>query len=56
MQPISRLTHHPAIQTMLNGMVARMPALVDLAIAVQQIPAPTFAEQDRAKFVQQRFE
>lgn len=35
------------------------PALVDrtldLAIKIQQIPAPTFAEQERAAFIQQQF-
>jgi len=35
------------------------PALIhrtlDLAVDIQQIPAPTFAEQERAKFIQQQF-
>lgn len=56
MPSISRLTQHPAVKTILDSMVARLPALVDLAIAVQQIPAPTFAEQVRADFVQWQFE
>ena len=29
--------------------------LIDLAIAIQQIPAPTFAESARADFVQEKF-
>lgn len=28
---------------------------LDLAVAIQQIPAPTFAEQERAKFIQKQF-
>ncbi|MEA3439317.1 MAG: M20/M25/M40 family metallo-hydrolase [Chloroflexota bacterium] len=32
-----------------------IPRLVDLAIAIQQIPAPTFQERQRAEYIQQRF-
>jgi len=32
-----------------------IPKLLDQAIMIQQIPAPTFAEQDRASFVRDRF-
>jgi acetylornithine deacetylase/succinyl-diaminopimelate desuccinylase-like protein len=34
---------------------ASLNRLVDLAIAIQQIPAPTFEEQSRASFVLERF-
>ncbi len=32
-----------------------IPRLLDLAIAIQQIPAPTFHEAERAEFVRARF-
>jgi acetylornithine deacetylase/succinyl-diaminopimelate desuccinylase-like protein len=32
-----------------------IPRLLDLAIAIQQIPAPTFHETERARFVRSRF-
>lgn len=33
-----------------------VPPLLDLAVEIQQIPAPTFHEYERAAFVRQRFE
>ncbi|MBN1149471.1 MAG: M20/M25/M40 family metallo-hydrolase [Anaerolineales bacterium] len=32
-----------------------VPRVVDLAVAIQQIPAPTFAEKQRGAFIQERF-
>jgi acetylornithine deacetylase/succinyl-diaminopimelate desuccinylase-like protein len=32
-----------------------IPRLLDLAVAIQQIPAPTFQEMERAEFVRSRF-
>ncbi|MBK9051911.1 MAG: M20/M25/M40 family metallo-hydrolase [Chloroflexi bacterium] len=55
METLSYLTHNPPVKNALNGLLARIPNLVDLAIAIQQIPAPTFAEAARADFVQARF-
>lgn len=55
MSLISHLTQQPTLRKTLEGVDTRLPALVDLAIAIQQIPAPTFAEQLRADFVQQQF-
>jgi acetylornithine deacetylase/succinyl-diaminopimelate desuccinylase-like protein len=37
---------------MMTDLISR---LLDLAIAIQQIPAPTFHEQERAEFVRDRF-
>lgn len=56
MELISRLVQHPTLQSMLDRLPACLPALVDLAITIQQIPAPTFEEKARAQFVQQFFE
>ncbi len=38
-----------------NIMDALINRLIELAITIQQIPAPTFHEQQRAQFVRQRF-
>jgi acetylornithine deacetylase/succinyl-diaminopimelate desuccinylase-like protein len=36
-------------------MIDLLSRILDLAVEIQQIPAPTFSESARAKFVQQRF-
>ena len=32
-----------------------VPRVLDLAVAIQQIPAPTFNERQRGAFIQERF-
>ncbi len=56
MNTIEQVAGAPAAQKLLDEMPAQMPALIDLAIAIQQIPSPTFAEERRAAFVTERFE
>lgn len=55
MHVISRISALPAVQRALTAFQEDVEAIVDLAIAIQQIPAPTFAEAARAAFIQQQF-
>lgn len=55
MIPISHLASQPSVQTALAGFSQKVEEVLALAIAIQQIPAPTFAEAERAAFVQQQF-
>lgn len=56
MDTITNLTQDPAVQTILNRLPDHLAYFIDLAIAIQQIPAPTFAEGERAQFVQSRLQ
>ena len=53
---IQQLAQRPSIQAALQSFHEQLDQIVDLAIAVQQIPAPTFAEAERAAWIQNRFE
>lgn len=50
---IQRWRDHPAVRRALAGLADYRPVL-DMAIAIQQVPAPTFDEARRAAFVQQQ--
>ncbi len=50
--PIVALMSHPPVQQALSRLAAGLESQLDLTVAIQQIPAPTFAEQARADFVQ----
>lgn len=52
MNSVRALAQHPAVQAALASFSADIEPLIALTIAIQQIPAPTFAEQARAEFVQ----
>ncbi|MDJ0752563.1 MAG: M20/M25/M40 family metallo-hydrolase [Ardenticatenaceae bacterium] len=52
---ISSLRHDPAVDEALISFRRDLNHGVELAIAIQQIPAPTFSEGDRAKRVLQYF-
>ena len=54
MNRIERITRDERVQAALAGLRTEVDAIVELAIAVQQIPAPTFAETQRATFIQER--
>lgn len=49
---IQAIAGHPRIAPLLHHVAAGAPQLVDAAIAVQQIAAPTFAEAARADYVE----
>lgn len=53
-QTIASLTTHLAVQPLWQQLT-KIDALVDLAVAVQQIPAPTFDEANRAGFIAAKF-
>jgi tripeptide aminopeptidase len=52
---IERIAQHPHVQNALAAFQAQLEQAVAQLIAVQQIPAPTFAEAERAAFVQEQF-
>ena len=52
---IERIAQQATVQQALASFTDRQADIVELAIAVQQIPAPTFGEAARATFVSQRF-
>ncbi|MBP7998431.1 MAG: M20/M25/M40 family metallo-hydrolase [Chloroflexi bacterium] len=52
MDAINHLIQNSTIRAVVATMPARLAGLVDLAVTIQQIPAPTFAEAERAAFVQ----
>ena len=56
MNHIEQLAKRPSVQAALQSFNDKLEQIVALAIAVQQVPAPTFAEAERAAFVQSRFE
>ena len=51
---IDALPHGDAVQTAGAAYAGRLEQLIDLCIAVQQIPAPTGAETERAAWVENR--
>lgn len=55
MNPISRISASPAVQSALQTLSQLVEPTLELTIAIQQIAAPTFAEGKRAAFVQQQF-
>lgn len=52
---VKTLAREPAVRAALDGFDQQLPEIVKLAVAVQQIPGPTFHEQARAHFVQETF-
>jgi tripeptide aminopeptidase len=56
MSLIQQLASQPLLQQALQWFHQEQKAAVDLAIQIQQIPAPTFAEGVRANFVQRQFQ
>lgn len=55
MNRIEQIARHAPVQAALASFDARQEKAIDLVIAVQQIPAPTFHEAERAAFVEARF-
>lgn len=56
MNPIDLIAKDVRVQLALRSFHKRQTEQLDLIVAVQQIPAPTFAEAARAQFVQAQFE
>ncbi|MCA9946104.1 MAG: M20/M25/M40 family metallo-hydrolase [Anaerolineales bacterium] len=55
MIPIETVAQNTAVQAALATFPEIVPQIVEQTIAIQQIPAPTFAEAKRAAYVQKRF-
>ncbi|MCL4264520.1 MAG: M20/M25/M40 family metallo-hydrolase [Anaerolineae bacterium] len=53
MNSIPTLAARPSVQALLTAFHQMSEQVVDLAVTVQQIPAPTFAEATRAAFIEQ---
>jgi tripeptide aminopeptidase len=52
MSYVANIAQHNQVQAVLQAFEKDVPAILELAIAIQQIPAPTFAESRRAAFVE----
>ena len=55
MKSITELSRKPEIRAALAAYQERLEAIVEQAIAIQQIPAPTFEEEGRARFFEEQF-
>lgn len=55
MTRIAAIAQHAAVEAALERFTHRLDEIIDLIVSVQQIPAPTFAEEKRAAFVLQAF-
>jgi acetylornithine deacetylase/succinyl-diaminopimelate desuccinylase-like protein len=55
MNRVQQLARQPSVQEALACLYDRLDEIIDLTISVQQIPAPTFSEGQRAAFVRARF-
>lgn len=55
MVQIEKVAHHERVQAALARWRAEIDTLVARAVSVQQIPAPTFAEEARAAFIEKQF-
>lgn len=53
--PVAHIVHESAVQAALAGFQHDLAQIVEQAIAVQQVPAPTFAEERRAAYIAARF-
>lgn len=54
-EDVPTLVRRPAVRAALARYHDRLGAIVEQTIAVQQIAAPTFAESDRAAYIEERF-
>ena len=55
MSTIRQLYQLPQVKKALSELKGQVTDTVELAITIQQIPAPTFAEKERADFMEARF-
>lgn len=55
MNRVQQIARRPDISNELKRYQSRISEIVDLAVTVQQIPSPTFAEGKRAVFVESQF-
>jgi acetylornithine deacetylase/succinyl-diaminopimelate desuccinylase-like protein len=55
MNPISEIARRPDVRAALNAFHERLDETLEQIIAIQQIPAPTFDEERRARYMEERF-
>ncbi len=56
MNQIARFAAEPILEALHAKLPSVAPSVIEQAIAIQQIPSPTFFEKQRAEYVRQRFE
>lgn len=56
MNRIESIASDARVQALLGRLMEQADAVMDTAVAIQQIPAPTFDEAARAQFIQSQFE
>ncbi|MFQ5437121.1 MAG: M20/M25/M40 family metallo-hydrolase [Anaerolineae bacterium] len=55
MNIIERIAGEPAVQSALASFHDELTQIIETIVAIQQIPAPTFAEGERARFIEKQF-
>ncbi len=55
MNDVVEIANRPSVKEVLTLCRSRIGSTLDLAIAIQQIPSPTFAEAERAAYVEKKF-
>ena len=55
MNRVLKIAKNEQVRPILDGFRVQVEDVVELAIAIQQVPAPTFAEQRRADFIETKF-
>lgn len=55
MNNIDDIARQPGVRAALSSFTVRMDEILDQIIAIQQVPAPTFNEERRACYVEERF-
>jgi tripeptide aminopeptidase len=55
MKLIHQIADHPDVRAASTALSRELGEILETAISIQQIPSPTFAEAERARFVEERF-
>lgn len=55
MKSITTLVRRPDVQAAQLSFYERLDSIIDNIVSIQQVPAPTFNEEKRSRFVQERF-
>ena len=52
---VQKIARQEQVQSALNAFHEKLETIIDRVVSIQQIPAPTFAEAERAAFIEQQF-
>ncbi len=55
MNDIADILRRPEVRAALAGFQTRIDSAIEQIIAIQQIPSPTFAEEERARYIEEQF-